>query len=211
MHEFTVNVYFDIYDCSSRWLNNNTYRENSNDLQSALELANDVSEPHEREFNDDDSNNSDNLVHDLELSQHPKPMEPVETNDKYDKVTYGQLCNVTSELVTAVVNDKKNSQNVVHFLTQWIRRIRLKEECAPTFIELGAIDRQVNNTTNNSSELEGGALPATYKCVTPVNCAKRLLPAKEQSKLKMRKRNKRLSSTKNISRLVSQLDSYDTH
>ena len=169
-------------------------------------MANHVAEPHEREFNDDDSNNSDNLVHDLELSQHPKPMEPVETNDKYDKVTYGQLCDVTSELVTAVVHDKKNSQNVVHFLTQWIRRIRLKEECAPTFIELGAIDKQVNNATNNSSELEGGALPATYKCVTPVNCAKRLLPAKEQSKLKMRKRNKRTALKENCSEITHVLD-----
>ena len=66
----------------------------------------------------------------------------------------------------------------------------LKEDCTPTFVELGTIHTHPDNKQRAASDIEGGAMPATYKCVTPVNCAKRLLPAKEQSKLKMRKRTK---------------------
>ena len=78
---------------------------------------------------------NDNIV---EISQHPTDINVSTLNDPLSKVEYSQLCDVTSELVRCVINDREKSRNASHFLTTWVSRLRLKDAYSTIFTSVRA-------------------------------------------------------------------------
>ena len=74
-------------------------------------------------------------------------------------MTYNKLREVTSELVTAVLHNKSQYNNVLRHLTEWVRKIRRKESFQPTFIK---VTGQVHSTTKNGSTLTFVLFPEYY-------------------------------------------------
>ena len=88
------------------------------------------------------------------------------------KIEYSQLCDITSELVGCVNNNREKSRIALHFLTKWVSRLRLKDYWFPTFTNVGSItDNQVNDTMENTKEI-GTPISAVFKNQSPNNCKK---------------------------------------
>ena len=68
----------------------------------------------------------DSTFHDLELPQHQQVNEEGAISTNYERVTYNKLREITSELVTAVLHNKSQCNNVLSHLTEWVRKIRRK-------------------------------------------------------------------------------------
>ena len=77
--------------------------------------------------------------HGDELPQHNVVLE---NKSIKDRATYNQLCQITSQLVIAVVNDKEKSNSVMRYVTEWLHRLRINDKFEPTFNTLK------NNETN---------------------------------------------------------------
>ena len=64
----------------------------------------------------------------MQISQHLTAINVSMVNDPVYKIEYSQLCDITSELVHYVTNDREKSRNALHFLTTWVSRLRLKDD-----------------------------------------------------------------------------------
>ena len=96
---------------------------------------------------------------------------------------FSELCDITADLVRCVIDDKEKASNTLNFVTQWVKKLRLKEEVYPSFIDI----KSVNLNNGNKSDFiadddQFNVMPATTKFSSPTNCKKRLMSSIERSK-----------------------------
>ena len=136
-HEFAVMVKFDVNQYSKKWLCKQKFEELYPELFPSLNVIpkneysvseHSIDENVGNKLPSDTATSAtkDSTVHDLELPQHQQVNEEGAIRTNYERVTYNKLREITSELVTAVLHNKSQCNNVLSHLTEWVRKIRRK-------------------------------------------------------------------------------------
>ena len=136
--------------------------------------------PNEEDIGNDNESNSSTL------QQHLYTIEPGSLNH-VQKVKFSELSDITSELVRCVINDKEKAENTLNFVSQWVKKLRLKEEVFPTFIDMQSADPKNDFESDFMTDDHVNVMPATTKYVSPNNCKKRLMSYIERNKLPKKK------------------------
>lgn len=140
-------VKFDVNQYSKRWLCKQKFDELYPELSPSLYVkTTDKCSVSQNNIDEDIVNNlpSDDVIcataksnlHDVELPQHRHINEEGAINTNYERVTYNKLREATSELVTAVLNNKSQCNNALIHLMEWVRKIRQQGNFQPTFIQV---------------------------------------------------------------------------
>ena len=175
-HEFAIKVSFDVTHYSTRWLYTTIFDQLHPELIPIINTSSDdlvhinVNEHEIKHKNDINSENieftSDN--HGDELSQH-KVITP--RNGVNDRATYSQLCEITSQLVIAVVNNKEKSNSVMSHVTEWLRKLRINDNFQPTFTTMN--NNKTNATSSTSTSLSNVIpMSAVASAAKPDHCNK---------------------------------------
>ena len=128
----------------------------------------------------------------VQIAQHSHAINACVFNDRQSNVKYSQLSDITSELVRCVINDSEKSTNALHFLTQWVSKLRLKEDCYPIFSYVGTLtDKEPHHSSNKTDKVQD-PISAVSKYKSSNNCRKRLKSMIERNREQAKKKTKSL-------------------